>query len=223
MPLPAAPSRPSPHGSPSAIARGWQRLRRATLARRRLFAALLAAVATLAAVRAVSAPAEPTVPVVVARTDLPGGRPLGPSDVEIRQWGEDAVPAGAAPDPAAVVGRLLAAPVRRGEPLTDVRLVTPDLLEGYPGLVAAPVRVADAGVVGLLRVGDRVDLVAADPGGAKAATVAVGVPVVAIPTGEDDPGGLLAGGLVVVAVDDEVAVTLARVSVSSVLSVILTG
>jgi Flp pilus assembly protein CpaB len=201
-------------------------VRRATLARRRLLAALLAGVATLTAIRAASAPGEPTVPVVVARADLAGGRPLGTADVEVRALGEGVAPAGTASDPAAVVGRLLAAPVRRGEPLTDVRLVTPDLLDGYPGLVAAPVRVADAGVVGLLRVGDRVDLVASDPGGERAVTVAAGAPVVALPADEGDlsaGGSLLSGGLVVVAVDEEVAVTLARVSVSSVLSVILTG
>ena len=85
-------------------------------------------------------------------------------------------------DPAAVLGRTLAAPVRRGAPLTDLSVVSRPLTSAYPGRVATPVRVADGGVVDLLRVGDLVDLVAADPQGRAAArTVASRVTVIAIP------------------------------------------
>jgi Flp pilus assembly protein CpaB len=60
------------------------------------------------------------------------------------------------------VGRVLAGPMRRGEVLTDVRLVGGGLLEGYgPGIVATPVRVADGGTVRLVRPGDQVDVLAA--------------------------------------------------------------
>ncbi|MCW2792592.1 MAG: hypothetical protein JWO76_1690, partial [Nocardioides sp.] len=97
------------------------------------------------------------------------------------------------------VGRTLAAPLRRGEPLTDVRLVGPALAEGHPGVTAVPVRLPDAGSVDLLRVGDRIDLVAADPQGSGAEVVAAGVPVLAIPRKEADAGGGgLSGRLVVV-------------------------
>ena len=58
---------------------------------------------------------------------------------------------------------MLAGPVRAGEPLTDVRLVGASLAAAYPGAVAVPVRLPDAGMAALLRVGDRIDLVAADP------------------------------------------------------------
>ena len=82
----------------------------------------------------------------------------------------------------------------RGEPVTDVRLVGPELTAGQPGLVAVPVRLPDAGMVDLLDVGDRIDLVAADPQeGARA--VADDVPVLAIPAADDQatardlPGG----------------------------------
>jgi hypothetical protein len=50
--------------------------------------------------------------------------------------------------------------------LTDARLVGPSLLQGRSGSVALPVRVPDADVVALLRVGDRIDLYAADPAAA---------------------------------------------------------
>ena len=66
------------------------------------------------------------------------------------------------------MGRTLAAPLREGEPVTDVRVVAEGLLAGYPSLVAAPVRIADAGAVRLLRVGDRVDVVATDPANGRA-------------------------------------------------------
>jgi hypothetical protein len=77
--------------------------------------------------------------------------------------------------------------------------------------------------VRLLRVGDRVDLLAADPQGGSAATV-VGrdVPVVSIPRATEDSPGLTNGGaLVVVGVPEEAADTVAQAGVSSFLSVVL--
>jgi Flp pilus assembly protein CpaB len=182
---------------------------------------VLAATAVLTGVRAAASPADPTAPVVVAAADLPGGTTVGAADLTVAALPVDEVPEGSMQVPEQVAGRVLAAPVRRGEPVTDVRVVAPGLLEGYPGLVAAPVRVADAAVVALLEVGDRVDLVATRPDSASATVVVSDAPVVALP----DPGGSgegpLAGGLVVVAVDDEAALRLAEASVSSVLSVLL--
>ena len=81
----------------------------------------------------------------------------------------------------AAVGRTLAAPLRRGEPVTDVRLVGPELTDGTPGLTAVPVRLPDAAMVALLEVGDLIDLIATDPQGSGATVVAAGVPVLAIP------------------------------------------
>lgn len=188
-----------------------------------MLAALLAATAVLAGVRATAAPPGPTAAVLVARTDLPGGAPVDADDLELRELPADAVPEGATTRAVEVAGRVLAAPVRRGEPVTDVRLVAPGLLDGYPGLVAAPVRVADAAVVGLLEVGDRIDLVATSPEQSSAATVVVrGAPVVAVPTPDARHDGMSAGGLVVVAVAPEEALRLAGAAVSSVLSVLLT-
>jgi hypothetical protein len=95
-------------------------------------------------------------------------------------------------------------------------------------VVRAPVRIADASVVGLLRPGDRIDVLAASR------VVASGVTVVAIPhTGVDDgassqppPGsGLPAGGpggaLVVLAVPRPAAAALSGAAATSPLAVTL--
>jgi hypothetical protein len=102
-----------------------------------------------------------------------------------------------------------------------VRLHTGSLLDGYPGQVAAPIRVGDAGAVDLLRVGDLVDVVAADPqGGSEAVVVAERVPVVAVPDADDST--LAQGGLVVLAVSDDTARALATAAVAAYLSVVVT-
>src|SRR3546814_17349134 len=59
--------------------------------------------------------------------------------------------------------RYTTCPVRRGGLGTTVRVVGESLLKGYSGLVAVPVRLPDSEVVGLVRVGVRIDLLATDP------------------------------------------------------------
>lgn len=200
----------------------WRRVRRAVLVRRRVLAALLAALAVLAGLHAVAAPPPPTTAVLVAAQDLAGGRTLGEGDLLRVEVPDDVVPSGALADPAAVTGRVLAAPVRRGEPLTDLRLVAPGLLDGYPGLVATPVRVADADVARLLGTGDLVDLVATDPRTSESVVVATRAPVVALPRTRRAGGALTGGGLVVVAVDRTTALALTGAASTAVVSVLLT-
>ena len=146
-------------------------------------------------IHAAASPPPAEVPVRVAARDLPAGVVLGADDLRTVGFAPGSVPDGLAVDAA---GRTLAAPLRAGEPVTDLRLVGPALTDGYPGLVAVPVRLPDAGMVDLLRVGDRVDLVSADPQGAAAEVVATDVPVLAIPAATDDGGSGLPGRLVVV-------------------------
>lgn len=197
-----------------------RRVRRAVLVRRRLLAAVLAGLAVLTAVRAASLPPIETTAVLVAADDLPGGRRLSADDLTTVELPVDAVPAGSVTDAASVAGRTLAAPVRGGEPLTDVRLLAPGLLDGYPGLVAAPVRVADAAAVRLLSAGDRIDLVSVPPEGGGATVVAADALVVAVP-GQDAGDPVVGGAMVVVAVPREAALALAEAAVRTVLSVIL--
>jgi len=205
------------------LLRSCRRLRRIVLARRRPIAALFAAVAVLAGLQANAAPAPPRTSVLTAARDLPAGAVVRADDVTSVEVDPAAVPAGVLPGPRAAIGRTTTTPVRRGEPLTDVRLVTASLLDGYPGLVAVPVRIGDPGAVRLLRVGDRVDLLAADPQGRGPASV-VGdrVPVLAIPQPGEESPGLTNGALVVVGLDPEAAREVAQASVSSFICVVLT-
>lgn len=201
-----------------------RRLRRLLLVRRRLLAAVAAAVAVAAGLQASASPAPPTVRVLTAAHDIPGGSVISADDLARVAFRPESVPDGVLRDASAVVGRTTSGPLRAGEPVTDVRLVAPSLVAGYPGRVAAPVRIADAGAVRLLRIGDRVDVLAADPRGKRPTTrVAVDAPVVALPAGEEAHAGLVDGGLVVLAVTDETARDLAAAGVSAYLSIVLTG
>lgn len=175
-----------------------RRVRRAVLRRRRLLAALLTGVAVLAGLRSVAAPPEPTVDVLVAAHDLAAGSTISPEDLVRVAFRPGSEPDGVVPDP---VGDVVASAVRRGEPLTDARLLGPSLAEGHPGMVATPVRLPDAAVVSLLRSGDLVDVLAADPQGGPTEVLATDALVLAVPAQSEDavadalPGRLVVLGL----------------------------
>ncbi|QZY30734.1 pilus assembly protein CpaB [Nocardioides coralli] len=185
-------------------------VRRALLARRRLLAALCAAVALLAALRAVAAPPPPTVSVQAAARDLPAGTTLAASDLRPLTLPDGSVPAGVV---TRAVGEVLAAPVRAGEPITDVRLVGDRLAAAHPGLTTMPVRLPDAGLVDLLAPGDRIDLIATDPQGGTTEVVAPDVLVLATPSGSTDTAsGAAPGALVVLGVPVTTATDVAGAS-----------
>jgi hypothetical protein len=88
--------------------------------------------------------------------------------------------------------------------------------------VLAPVRIGDAASVDLLRVGDRVTVLAADPqADAEAVTVADTVPVIAVPPRRRSDSSLASGALVVLAVDATTARELAGAAARSLLSVVV--
>ena len=203
-------------------ARLRRRVRRAVLARRRPLAALCVGLAVVAGIEAARPAGPPTVPVTVAAHDLASGRVLGHHDLVVRQVPASLAPVGSMQH---AVGSTLAAPVRAGEPVTDVRLVGPSVVAGYPGRVALPVRIADGDAVALLRAGDRVGLVAADPRRGTAASVAVDVPVLSIPQPRDDQPGsaALPGRLVVVAAFPSDVDRIVGATATDLLSVVITG
>ena len=207
----------------SRLSLSYRRARRVVLARRRPIAAVCAAVAVAAALQANSTPPPPRTMVLTAARDLPAGVVVRAEDLTRTAYDPASVPTGLLPSAAAAVGRTTTAPVRAGEAITDARLLAASLLDGYPGLVAVPVRVGDPGAVRLLRVGDQVDLLAADPQGETYAQV-VGhdVPVLAIPRPGEESPGLTNGALVVVGLAPETARTVAQASVSAFLSVVIT-
>lgn len=109
------------------------------------------------------------VAVYVAAEDLAAGVTLTAGNVRAVTIPPDLVPTGAMRPTMGVVGRIVAGPMRRGEPLTDARLLGRGLTAGLspPETVAVPVRLADAQTAALVRPGDRVDLLATpvDAGG----------------------------------------------------------
>jgi pilus assembly protein CpaB len=158
---PRLPRRPRSHPTPFAI-----RMRLALARRRRLVVAVLVALSvgtTLQVLR----PATPrTTRVLVAARDLPTGHRLTTGDLAPRDMPTQAAPGGLLARP---VGRVLAAPVRRGEPVTDVR-VAPTGRPGSSGTpagwVAVTVRLTDPAGSFLVAPGDRVEVLAgaaADP------------------------------------------------------------
>ncbi|GAB2970465.1 Flp pilus assembly protein CpaB [Nocardioides montaniterrae] len=176
-------------------------VRRAVLRRRRLLAAGLAAVAVGATVHAVAPPAPARTAVTVAAHELPAGRQLEPGDLTTTDLPPGATPDGLAQAP---VGRILAAPLTRGEPVTEARLVGPRLADAASGTTALPVRISDPGQAALLTPGDRIDLLATDPQHGSTSTIAEHVEVLAVPPdGDSTGGGSLTGRLVVVGVPSE--------------------
>lgn len=119
---------------------------------------LLAGIATLR-----SNPAGNYAQVVVAEHDLRPGAALTPADVRLEKRLTATVPDGAPADLSAVVGSTLAGPTRRGEVLTDVRLLGSRLAEATagPGARIVPLHLADGALIDLVRVGDVVDVLAA--------------------------------------------------------------
>lgn len=205
-------------GTPAWRTRRGRLLLRA-LANGRLTTAAFAGVAALCLAVALRPSTPGSVSVLAATHDLDGGAPLRVGDLKRIALPRAAVPDGALHSGA--VGRVLAAPVRRGEPLTDARLVGRRLLRGYgDGLVAAPVRVADAQSARMLRAGQRVDVLAADndDGSELAAhTVASDVPVIAVP--HSGAGSGEQGALIMVAATPDESSALAQAAADGRLSI----
>ncbi|RKS72178.1 Flp pilus assembly protein CpaB [Actinomadura pelletieri DSM 43383] len=177
---------------------------------RRPLAALFAAVATGLALLALRPAAPPSVRVLAAARDLPAGTTLTPSDLRPVQLPPPSVPSGALRSGG--TGRILAAPMRKGEPLTDARVVGAALLRGHaPGTVATPVRIADADAVRLVRPGDHIDVLTAPrdpaPFQGQARIVVSAVPVLAVPSPHEN--GTHEGALAVLATDRAQAAALA--------------
>ncbi len=189
-----------------------RRVRRAVLRRRRLLAALCALLAVWAGFRATAAPPPDRVPVTVAAHDLGAGAVLRAGDLTAVEFAPGTVPAGLQRDP---VGRRLAGPLRRGQPITDVALLGASLVHDRPDLVALPVRLPDSAMADLLRVGDEVDVISADPQGGPASTVARSALVLGLPLPPADAAADgLPGRLVVLGVraTDVTAVSSATVT-----------
>ncbi|OBG90155.1 flagellar biosynthesis protein FlgA [Mycobacterium sp. E3298] len=148
---------PSPFNRLLLLRPDWTR----TVLARRIAAGGLVVLAGVAALR--SNPAGDYAEVVVADHDLRPGAALTPADVHLEKRLAATVPDGSLADVSAVAGSTLAGPTRRGEVLTDVRLLGSRLAESTagPGARIVPLRLADNALIDLVRVGDVVDVLAA--------------------------------------------------------------
>lgn len=140
---------------------------------RRVAAGGLVVLAGIATLR--SNPDGDRVDVVVATHDLTPGTALTPEDVRIEKRSATTVPDGSQANLDAMVGATLASPTRRGEILTDIRVLGSRLAESTagPGARIVPLHLADSALIDLVRVGDVVDVLAAPATDAPTGTAAV--------------------------------------------------
>lgn len=173
----------------SALRPDWTR----TVLARRVTAAALVLLAAVAAIR--SDPHGDTVDVVVASHDLAPGAALTAQDVGVERRLATTVPDGAQADPDQVFGATLTGPARRGEIVTDVRLLGPRAAQAAAGPDAriVPLDLPDTALLDLVRAGDVVDVLAADttgasPTDARPRLVAAGAVVVLVSEKATGPG-----------------------------------
>lgn len=145
---------------------------------------------TLAAFTFASAEESPDYqPATVAAVDIASGAIISPADVTTRL--QTRGPPTLAPEQ--VVGEVARGPIANGEWMTKSRIVPGRTTEMRPGMVAFPLSLADGNVTGLLRSGDRIDILATESTGQLddadgTSIVAEAVEVLAIPKSSDESG-----------------------------------
>jgi len=144
-----------------------------TMVARRVAAGALVVLAAVAALR--PDPSDRHTDVVVAARDLASGVELVAADLRIESRSATAIPDGSETDVDRLVGTTLAGPARRGEVLTDVRVLSSRLAEAAVGPDArvVPVHLADTALLDLVRPGDVVDVLAVSGAVASAGGAAV--------------------------------------------------
>jgi Flp pilus assembly protein CpaB len=186
---------------------------------RRVVAAVLAGVAVLVGIRTIAPPPPPSAIAVVATRDLAAGVRLTTGDLRTVRVAQSLMPTAGALTESSSVGRVLAAPIRAGEVITDRSVIGRSLIAGYPsGTVATAIRLPDADIVGLLATGDRIDVYSAVAEvGQPASLVAADVAVIAAPEPVD--GARQTGAVVLLAVTPDQAARLAGAAATGALAV----
>lgn len=192
-------------------------LLRAVSWHRRSLAAVAAGLAVLTGLSATLPEATAERTVLVAASELAGGTVLAQAHLERRAVRAVDIPAGALDAADLAVGRALSAPVAAGQVLTPLALAAPRAGPSS-GRVVAPVRLSDAGLVGLLRAGDVVDLIGTDEQGGGASVVARSARVVTVPQVDLEVTAGSTGGLVLVEVAAGTATDLAQAAVAGPIS-----
>lgn len=185
---------------------------------RRAAAALLVVLAGVLAVR--GDPASASSEVVVAAHDLAPGAVLTAADLTVVRHPGSMQPQGVLQSVEEVTGRTVAAAVRSGETLTDVRVIGSSLAAastGDPDSTAVPVRLPDAEVADLLRPGDEVDVLALGDQPGRSEVLASAATVLAVSSAAEDDGA--DGRLVVLGLPRDDARRVAGASLEQVVTV----
>lgn len=181
-----------------------------------------AVAAVITGISAARPPDPPSVDVVRAAHELPAGATLSARDVRVDKIPRTAAPESPVTDPEQVVGTVVNSPVADGQVITELALGTPRA--SGPGMVVAPLRLTDADMAALVRLGDRVDVIAATDSAAKARVVASRVLVVGLPATTGDgalAGGNGSGALILVEVDLPTATALNDNAAAGRISIVL--
>lgn len=199
---------------------------------RRLAAALLLCAAASLAVQQLTPAPLATVAALAAARDLPAGTALAASDLAPVRVPPGVVADGFLQDPGTAAGKQLAAPLRKGQLLTDAQLLGPGLLTGTPpGSAAVPLRMADASSIQLVAPGQLVNIVLTSANGfdqqGPSEVLASAVPVLWTSNKGGQSGQWLGttetDGLIVVAASREQAARLAGASTQGRLFFVLVG
>ncbi|NUT69881.1 RcpC/CpaB family pilus assembly protein [Pseudarthrobacter sp. C4D7] len=199
---------------------------------RRLAAALLLCAAAAVAVHQLTPAPPATAQALAAARDLPAGAALAEADVVRVEVPPGMLADGFLRNHGAATGKQLAAPMRKGQLLTDAQLVGPGLLAGAPpGSAAVPLRMADASSIQLVSPGQLVNVVLTSANGfdqqAPSQVLASAVPVLWT-SHKGGQGGQWLGttetdGLIVVAATAEQSARLAGASTQGKLFFVLVG
>ncbi|MFD0045918.1 Flp pilus assembly protein CpaB [Pseudarthrobacter scleromae] len=199
---------------------------------RRLAVALLLCAAAAITVHQLTPAPVYTVTALTAARDLPAGAALSEADLAAAQVPPGMMASGFLKEPGEAAGKQLAAPLRKGQLLTDAQLVGPGLLAGTPpGSAAVPLRMADPSSIQLVSPGQLVDVVLTSANGFDQQDppqiLASGVPVLWT-SGQGGQTGQWLGtaetdGLIVVAATAEQAARLAGASTQGKLFFVLVG
>ncbi|MET1085988.1 MAG: RcpC/CpaB family pilus assembly protein [Arthrobacter sp.] len=227
------PRAPRRAGSPHPTTRPAGARLAALLGRNRRFAvALLLCVAAAVTVHQLTPAPVYTVTALAAARDLSAGSAVTASDLARVQVPPGMLAPGFLDQESDFAGKQLAAPLRRGQLLTDAQLLGPGLLVGTPpGSAAVPLRMADPSSIQLVSPGQLVNVVLTAANGfdqqAPSEVLATAVPVLWT-SGKGGQSGQWLGtaetdGLIVVAASAEKAARLAGASTQGKLFFVLVG
>jgi pilus assembly protein CpaB len=131
--------------------------------KRRLLAALLAVLGVLLLVGATRGSASASVKTLVATHEIVSGAVIIEKDVALRDLPIHLVADGSFHALNDAIGQIAVGAIRRGEVITDARVVAPSLLN-ESGLVAIAITLNDSANAQLVHAGDRVDVLAGQGG-----------------------------------------------------------